>query len=74
MKIYQIFFQQWGGPRPKSGGKIIRGKTFEQFPKLKSLKIIHQKRFDKLRNSLDELRSKNQEIAEKAKISQIIKI
>ncbi len=70
----KIFFKQWGGPRPKSGGKTIRGKTFEQFPKLKILKTIHQKRFDKLKNSLDELRNKNQDITKKDKISQIIKI
>lgn len=27
-----VFFKQWGGPRPKSGGRTIRGKTYDQFP------------------------------------------
>ena len=54
----KIFFKQWGGPRPKSGGRIIRGKMFDQFPKLKPLKVIHQKRLDRLRVNLEESMSR----------------
>ena len=27
-----VFFKQWGGIRPKSGGKEINGKTYTEFP------------------------------------------
>jgi protein gp37 len=27
-----FFFKQWGGPRPKSGGRTLDGKTWDQFP------------------------------------------
>lgn len=30
-----VFFKQWGGPRPKSGGRIIGGRTYDQFPDIK---------------------------------------
>ena len=26
------FFKQWGGPRPKSGGRVLDGKVWDQFP------------------------------------------
>ncbi len=28
----KVFFKQWGGPRPKSGGRKINGRTYDQFP------------------------------------------
>ena len=28
----KVFFKQWGGPRPKSGGREIDGRTYDQFP------------------------------------------
>jgi protein gp37 len=28
-----FFFKQWGGPRPTSGGKLLDGKAWEQYPK-----------------------------------------
>ena len=49
----KVFFKQWGGARPKSGGRIIRGKTFDQFAKTKPLKMLHQKKFDRLKSQLD---------------------
>jgi len=27
-----VFFKQWGGARPKSGGRSIDGKTFDEYP------------------------------------------
>lgn len=51
----KVFFKQWGGPRPKSGGRTIRGKTFDEFPKQKNLKVTHQKRFRKLKEKLDKV-------------------
>ncbi len=50
----KIFFKQWGGPRPKSGGRVIRGKTFDQFPIKKVLKNTHQKKFERVKNKLNE--------------------
>ena len=29
-----VFFKQWGGFRPKSGGRIINGRTYDQYPKI----------------------------------------
>ena len=29
----RVFFKQWGGPRPKSGGRRIGGRTYDQYPK-----------------------------------------
>lgn len=31
-----FFFKQWGGIRPKSGGRLLDGKEWSQFPKLSS--------------------------------------
>lgn len=28
----KIFFKQWGGIRPKSGGRVINGKTYDEYP------------------------------------------
>jgi hypothetical protein len=27
-----FFFKQWGGPRPKSWGRILNGKTYDEMP------------------------------------------
>ena len=37
--LYKVpwFFKQWGGLRPKSGGKVLDGKTYQNYPKLKIL-------------------------------------
>jgi protein gp37 len=29
-----FFFKQWGGLRPKSGGRLLQGREWNQFPKL----------------------------------------
>lgn len=68
----KVFFKQWGGPRPKSGGRIIRGKTFDQFPKLKSLKTTHQNRLEKLQDNLEELFEDKQDISKKLEILPMI--
>jgi protein gp37 len=28
-----FFFKQWGGPRPKSGGRELDGREWNEFPK-----------------------------------------
>lgn len=48
----KVFFKQWGGPRPKSGGRLIKGKTFDQFPKIQPLAVEHKKKFIQLREQL----------------------
>ena len=54
----KVFFKQWGGPRPKSGGRMIRGKIISEFPNQKPLKITHQTKIDKLRKNLETTESK----------------
>lgn len=29
-----VFFKQWGGARPKSGGRSINGRTYSQYPRV----------------------------------------
>jgi protein gp37 len=31
----KIFFKQWGGIRPKSGGRIINNRTYDEYPTIK---------------------------------------
>lgn len=69
----KVFFKQWGGARPKSGGRIIKGKTFDQYPKIKQLKITHQKKFNKLKNNLDELPQNKHSKLSFLKISPMVK-
>ena len=38
----KVFFKQWGGFRPKSNGREINGRTYSEFPKLKSRKLLIQ--------------------------------
>jgi len=33
----KVFFKQWGGIRPKSGGRMIDGKTYDEYPDIKEL-------------------------------------
>jgi protein gp37 len=28
-----FFFKQWGGVRPKSGGRILRGREWNEYPR-----------------------------------------
>ncbi|MGI0045993.1 MAG: DUF5131 family protein [Nitrosotalea sp.] len=37
-----VFFKQWGGPRPKSGGRTIEGRTYDEYPNIKQ-KILTEK-------------------------------
>jgi protein gp37 len=36
----KVFFKQWGGFRPKSHGREINGRTYDEFPKIKSNKLL----------------------------------
>jgi len=29
-----FFFKQWGGVRPKSGGRLLQGREWNQYPKI----------------------------------------
>ena len=33
----KVFFKQWGGFRPKAGGRIINGRTYSEYPKPKPM-------------------------------------
>jgi hypothetical protein len=33
-----FFFKQWGGPRPKSGGQLLDGREWSQWPKTQANK------------------------------------
>ena len=36
----KIFFKQWGGFRPKSNGREINGRTYDEFPHIKQKKTV----------------------------------
>ncbi len=38
-----FFFKQWGGIRPKSGGRILDGKEWNEYPKMKTKQITDTK-------------------------------
>ena len=33
-----IFFKQWGGIRPKSNGREIDGRTYDEYPQIKKIR------------------------------------
>lgn len=35
-----VFFKQWGGIRPKSGGRTINGRTYDEYPDMKKMKFL----------------------------------
>jgi protein gp37 len=38
-----FFFKQWGGVRPKSGGRLLRGREWNQYPRLpkdRSMEVV----------------------------------
>ena len=37
----KVFFKQWGGIRPKSGGRMINGRTYEEYPAIKKLMPLY---------------------------------
>ena len=41
-----VFFKQWGGPRPKSGGRTINGRKYGQYPKIKKRDSLENAGFD----------------------------
>ena len=42
----KVFFKQWGGIRPKSGGRSINGRTYNEYPQNKPMKLIHIKKMN----------------------------
>ena len=64
-----VFFKQWGGFRPKTGGRKINGRTYDQYPKIPQIESI-----------LDAVEYNDKEFAKfskhkiKQKIHQMIKI
>ena len=46
-----VFFKQWGGIRPKAGGRTLNGRTYDKFPKKKVMKSLHVKKLEEIRNS-----------------------
>lgn len=47
----KVFFKQWGGIRPKSGGRAIDGKTFDEYPRIKPMKAIHLQKMNKIKQA-----------------------
>lgn len=39
----KVFFKQWGGFRPKSGGRKINGRTYDQYPTVPKIETILDK-------------------------------
>jgi len=44
----KVFFKQWGGIRPKSGGRRINGRTYDEYPQNKPIKLIHLKKMRRI--------------------------
>ena len=44
----KVFFKQWGGFRPKSGGRTINGRTYSQYPKLNPMTNQTRQKLHKL--------------------------
>lgn len=42
----KVFFKQWGGIRPKSGGRILNGRTYDQYPKMKMNRRKYMKQLE----------------------------
>jgi len=53
-----VFFKQWGGFRPKSGGRTINGKTYSEYPAIEEVENI-LKDIDLDISSFQELTLKN---------------
>src|SRR5258708_4585282 len=34
-----FFHKQWGGPTPKSGGRLLDGRTWDEFPQLQEVQV-----------------------------------
>lgn len=45
----KVFFKQWGGIRPKSGGRKINGKTYDDYPKVKPTTSTQLKKIEKIK-------------------------
>lgn len=45
----KVFFKQWGGIRPKSGGRTINGRTYDGYPKTTLMKSIHVKKLNQVK-------------------------
>ena len=60
-----VFFKQWGGHRPKSGGRTINGKTYGEYPTIKKRNPLRDMKLDRVRFA--ELCLKNE--ASKIKVS-----
>ena len=44
----KVFFKQWGGFRPKSGGRTINGRMYSQYPKLNPMTNQTRQKLHKL--------------------------
>jgi len=44
----KVFFKQWGGFRPKTGGRKINGRIYNAYPKKKPMKLLHVKKMNKV--------------------------
>lgn len=66
-----VFFKQWGGIRPKSGGRVIKSRTYDEYPSIPQARSIlsevayDEKAFAKTYKSI---------LAKKEKTSALIKV
>lgn len=44
-----VFFKQWGGIRPKTGGRTINGRKYSQYPKINQKNYLKDVNFDEKR-------------------------
>lgn len=57
-----VFFKQWGGIRPKSRGRTIQNRTYDEYPEFKKIKnILKEIEFDEV-SFAEKCAEKNQKI------------
>lgn len=45
----KVFFKQWGGVRPKSGGRTLNGRKYSAYPKSKPNSPVHLMKMEKIK-------------------------
>ena len=41
-----FFFKQWGGVRPKSGGRLLRGREWNEYPSIRKSKLPRHRQIE----------------------------
>lgn len=71
----KVFFKQWGGFRPKDGGRKINGRTYSGYPKKKAVKLSDIKKMKKVQR-IERIRNveKNEPLKISNKQKQIVPV